>query len=385
MIPMAGLLDNPPSRSNAAISPAVPDSAFPQVLDGAVYLPVGKSIQPDSPEFEALLRTNLPAEMVPDVLTNWRGVSARTTRLQWFGAILSLLASAAFLYYFFPPTVHADLLPHGGMVIRDAFPALPFSSPYRLLFNEAAEYYKHGDHHKLCRILKPAAEEIIRKKDRASFALVSLYFRSLHKLHKNTQGNTAAAVLLSDLMKQEPDDPTWAQYYFEFSPRIRNMLDYEQVSRQLRDPDYRLGMRLHIHNAEIALKQLNNLRQITNHGKFTDAEIRKYQEDYDLFEVKLLLSLWLLKGVSTGSVTLPDNEYDPGVFEREKALRIAVKHEDSPCEDFWLARLFIAKTLISQDSLLNHIYWNGQYRTSADVLKQEIQNCEQRLNRRQQP
>ena len=90
-------------------------------------------------------------------------------------------------------------------------------------------------------------------------------------------------------------------------------------------------------------------------------------------------------GVSTGNVILPDNEYDPGVFEREKALRISMKHESSPCEDFWMARLFIAKTLISQDSLLNHIYWNGQYRTSADVLKQEIQNCEQRLNRRQQP
>ena len=219
-----------------------------------------------------------------------------------------------------------------------------------------------------------------------SFALVSLYFRSLRKIHKHTAGNISVAVLLSDLMKLEPDDPVWAQYYFEFSPRIRNMLDYEQVSRQLyQSTDYRLKMRLHIHNVEIALKQLGNLRQITNHGKFTDAEIRRYQEDYDLFEVKLLLSLWLLKGVSSGNVTLPDNEYDPGVFEREKALRIAKKHENAPCEDFWQARLFIAKTLISQDSLLNHIYWNGQYCTTTDVLKQEIQNCEQRLTRRYQP
>ena len=91
---MADLLENPPSRSDAA----VPAAAIPQVLDGVVYLPAEQSIEPDSPEFEALLRKNLPPEIVPDVLTNWRGISARTTRLQWFGAILFLLASAAFLY-----------------------------------------------------------------------------------------------------------------------------------------------------------------------------------------------------------------------------------------------------------------------------------------------
>ena len=365
---------------------AVPESAVPRVMDGAVYLPAGRPVEPDSPEFEALLRKNLPPEIVPDVLTNWRGVSARTTRLQWLGAVLFLLASAAFLYYFFPPAVHEDLVPHGGMAIKDAFPSLPLSSPYRPLYLEAAECYRRGDHHKLCRLLAPAAEEIIRKQDRSAFSLVSLYFRSLRKLLKNTPGNTAAAILLTDLMKLEPDDPVWAQFYFEFSPRIQTMLDYEQVARKLQqDPDYRLKMRLHKNNVKIALKHLDHLRQITNSGKFSEAEIRKYQEDYDLFEVKLLLSMWLLEGVATGNVTLPDNEFDPGVFEREKALRIAMEHENSACKDFWQARLFIAKTLISQDSLMNHIYWNGTYHKSQAALIQEIDNCEERLKRRNQP
>ena len=164
------------------------------------------------------------------------------------------------------------------------------------------------------------------------------------------------------------------------------MLDYELVARKLQqDPNYRLMMRLHKHNVKIALKHLDHLRQITNSGKFSDAELRKYREDYDLFEVKLLLSLWLLEGNSTGNVTLPDNEFDPGVFEREKALRIAMKHENSACEDFWLARLFIAKTLISQDSLMNHIFWNGTYHTSKAALIQEIVNCEERLKGGNQP
>ncbi len=383
---MADLLDNPLSRKETSMPAAVPAAAVPRVMDGAVYLPVGRPVEPDSPEFEALLRKNLPPEIVPDVLTNWRGVSVRTSRLQWLGALLFLLASAAFLYYFFPPAVHEDLVPHGGLVIRDASPALPFSSPYHTLYKEAAECYRRGDHHKLCRILKPAAEEIIRKQDRASFALVFLYFRSWRRLLKNTPGDTAAAILLNDLMKMDPDEPAWAQFHFELSPRIRTMLDYEQVARKLQqDPDYRLMMRLHKNNVKIALKHLDHLRQITNSGKFSDAELRKYRGDYDLFEVKLLLSLWLLEGVATGHVTLPDNEFDPGVFEREKALRIAVKHENSPCEDFWRARLFIAKTLISQDSLMNHIYWNGRYHTSKAALEQEIDNCEERLKRRNQP
>ena len=383
---MADLLDNSPSRREPSMPAAVPESAVPRVMDGAVYLPLGKPVEPESPEFEVLLRKNLPPEIVPDVLTNWRGVSARTSRLQWLGAILVLLSSAAFLYYFFPPAVHEDLVPHGGMVIKEVFPSLPLSSPYRKLYYEAADCYRNGDHHKLCRILKPAAEEIIRKQDRASFALVSLYFRSLRKLLKNTPGSTAAAVLLNDLMKMEPDEPAWAQFHFELSPRIRTMLDYEQVARKLQqDPNYRLMMRLHKNNVKIALKHLAHLRQITNSGKFSDAELRKYREDYDLFEMKLLLSMWLLDGISTGNVTLPDNEFDPGVFEREKALRIAMKHENSACEDFWRARLFIAKTLISQDSLMNHIYWNGRYHTSKGALEQEIDNCEERLKGRNQP
>ena len=383
---MADLLDNPLSRREISMPAAVPESAVPKVMDGAVYLPVGRLVEPGSPDFEALLRKNLPPEVVPDVLTNWRGVSARTSRLQWLGAVLFLLASAAFLYYFFPPAVHEDLVPHGGMVIKDVFPSLPLSSPYRALYHEAAECYRRGDHHKLCRILKPAAEEIIRKQDRASFSLVSLYFRSLRKLLKNTPGNTAAALLLNDLMKMEPDEPAWAQFHFELSPRIRTMLDYGQVARKLQqDPDYRLLMPLHKNNVKIALKQLNHLRQITNSGKFSDAELRKYREDYDLFEMKLLLSMWLLEGVSTGNVSLPDNEFDLGVFEREKALRIAMKHEKSSCKDFWQARLFIAKTLISQDSLMNHIYWNGMYHKSQAALIQEIDNCEERLKGRNQP
>ena len=45
----------------------------------------------------------------------------------------------------------------------------------------------------------------------------------------------------------------------------------------------------------------------------------------------------------------------------------------------------IVKTLISQDSLMNHIYWNGRYHTSKAVLQQEIDNCEERLKGRNQP
>lgn len=383
---MAGLLENPPIRSESSVSDGVPPSALPRVMDGTVYLPPGHPVEPDGPEFEALLRKNLPPEIAPEVVTNWRGVSARTSRMQWLGAVLFLLASAIFLYCLFPPAVHDDPVPHSGLVILDSFPALPFSSPYRSLYSEAAAYFKRGDYNRLCRILKPAAEEIVRTGRSESYALVSLYFKAVRKLYENRAGNTAAAVLLGELMNQEPDNPVWAQFHFELSPRIQSMLDYEQVTRRLRqNSDYRVRIRLHLHDVDVALRQLNNLRRITHPGKFSAAELKKYQEDYDLFEVKLLLSRWLLSGTAAGLPVLPDNEYDPGVFEREKALRIAMKHEKSSCEDFWLARLFIAKTLLSQDSMFNHIYWKGQYHTSQNALKREIEICEQRLNRRKRP
>ena len=87
---------------------------------------------------------------------------------------------------------------------------------------------------------------------------------------------------------------------------------------------------------------------------------------------------------------MPDNRDDPGVFEREKALKIALKHRDSGFRDFCEARLFIAETLCEHDDIglnklkLNEVYWNGAYRKSLEELKQEIKDCRERLNGGQQ-
>ena len=80
---MADLMENPLSRRESAVPEAVPSSALPQVTDGVVYLPAGRPVEPESMEFEALLRKNLPPEILPDVMTNWRGISARTNCLQY--------------------------------------------------------------------------------------------------------------------------------------------------------------------------------------------------------------------------------------------------------------------------------------------------------------
>ena len=375
---MGDMLKNSPSRSGSAFPEAVPASALPRVTDGIVYLPSGQPVEPESPEFEVLLRKNLPQEILPDVLTNWRGVSARTSRLRLFAAILFLLASAALLYWFFPPAVHPDLAQHGGLEIKYIGPSLPFSSPFRSLNREAAAAFERGDHNTVCRKLGTAVQKIIRNGDSQSYILAFRYFQAVRQLHGKS-GDREAAVLLADLMKKDPDNAAWAQFHFELSPRIRPVLDYEQVARRLRqDPGYRSGIRLHRQSADIGLKELDNLRTITNPGKFSEDELKKYNETYDLYRVKLLLSAWLLKGFPK----LPDNENDPGVAEREDALRIARKHEASTCTDFWRARLFIAETLIKKDSMLNHIYWKGRYHTSKDALENEKQKCLERLKER---
>ena len=376
---MADLLENPPSRRVSADLEAVPASALPQVTNGAVYLPVGRPIEPESPEFEAMLRKRLPAEILPDVLSNWRGISSRASRLQLFAAIFFLLASAAFLYYFFPPAVHQDLAPHGGLEIRNTCPALPFSSQYRSLNREAADAYDRGDYHKVCSMLKPAVEKIIRTGDRESYILAFRYFQAVRKLH-GRRGDIHAASLLSKLMKSDPDTPAWAQFHFELYPPFRSILDYEQIAYRLhQDSRFRSEIKLHLYYADIALRELAKLDPLTNPGKFSDAELPKYREDYDLFKVKILLSKWLLKGFSSG---LPDNDNAPGVFEREYALRIAEKHEASRCEDFWRARLFIAETLIGKDNALNHIFWNRRYHTTKEALKAEVEKCLRRLKER---
>ena len=380
------VMDNTPvPADHSAAVPSTVSSALPQVLDDAVYLPAGRQIAAESEEFDSLLRRHLPAEILPDVLTNWRGVSARTSRLRLFAAVLFLLVSAALLYYFFPAAVHPDLAQHGGLEIKYTGSALPFSP----LNRQAAAAYDRGDYNAVCKILKDEVEKIIREGDSNSYILAFRYFQAVRQLHGKNVGwsddeetkriLSAATDLLGKLMKKDPDTPAWAQFHFELSPRIRRSLDYEQVARRLlQDARYREEIRVHQHNADIALKALNKLGPITNKGKFSQAELKKFREDYDLFRVKILLSQWLLKGFPK----LPDNENDAGVTEREEALMIARKHENSACEDFWRARLFIAETLLRKDTLVNHIYWNCRYHTSKKALEAEVIKCKERLKER---
>ena len=196
--------------------------------------------------------------------------------------------------------------------------------------------------------------------------------------------------MLQELIRLDPDNPNWLEFDFDLNPRIRRVLDYEEVRKKIISPEGLIYLRRYPHDIKYALSRLAQLKRTAGPPKYTKAEMEKKREFFDLCSVKLLLSSWLLKGYSAGKSVLPDNRDDPGVSEREKALQIALKHRDSSCRDFWIARLFIAETLCEHDGFglnklkLNEIYWNGAYRKSLDELNQEIRDCRERLNGGQQ-
>lgn len=361
------------------------DGSMIRVMDGAVYLPEGRTVAVESKEFDQLLRNNLPPEIASDVLVQWKGGVGRTTRLQWLATVLALLAAGAFLYYFFPRVKHQVLEPKANMKVVDFSQDLRSNSPYREEYERALLASRKGNYHEAVRILKDSVEDIIRKGDRESDSVLFLYFDSLLKLKDiNTEGE-GAADQLRVLRDSDPDNTAWAQFLFELDPRIRLMRDYKQVYRLLQKGEFRNALRSHLLNVDYALKQLGIMRTLVNPVKFPPDRLKQYREHFDLFEVQLRISRWLLVGTAAGGGSLPDNMDDPGVEEREKALFIAMRHESSSCEDFWLARRFIAETLCRNDSLFNHIYWNGQYLKTIDMLQHEISICNQRLNRRTQP
>ena len=376
-------LDNVPVRFGSGVEAKI------CVMDGAVYLPEGRTVAVESREFDQLLRKNLPPDIAVDVMAQWHGVSRHASRLQWAVSLVCLLAAFSALYYFFPKTGFDELKEHGGMEIRDLSGPLPVNSPYRSAFDAACRAYSEGNNNAVCRILGPSVEEIIRTGDRKSDRILSLYFKAVRKNQKGGLGSGKAAGLLRKLISQDPDNPNWLEFDFDLNPRIRRVLDYEDVRRKILSPEGRIYLGRYPYDVDYALTQLAELKRTAGPPKYTQAEMVTKREFFDLCEVKLLLSGWLLKGYSVGKI-LPDNRDDPGVYEREKALRIALKHRDSAFRDFWKARLFIAETLCEHDGFglnklkLNDIYWNGAYRNSLDELKQEIRNCRERLNGGQQ-
>ena len=381
---MTELMKNPSSASGEK---HLPDSAFPaavRVLDGAVYLPEGKPVASDGPEFERLLRKYLPQEIAPDIVAQWRGETGKTTRLQWLISVSLLLAAAGFLYYFFPKTRLDAPRSMENMKIVNLSPRLRSNSPYRGDYERARESFKKGNYHDSARTLKSDVDNIIRAADRTADPVLILYFDSLMKIRDFDIGDSEAAAQLRVLQEYDPDNPAWAQFAFELNPRILSMRNYHQVSQNLRQPAYRKSLRSRLLDVDFALKQLRILRNLVNPAKLPEHELKQQREHFDLFEIQLRISRWLLVGSATGESSLPDNFGDPGVDDRETALRIAKKYEHSACEDFWRARRFIAEELCRQDSLFNHIYWNGQYLKTRELLVREMENCDRHLNSKEQ-
>jgi|GEM_PF-3464822 len=383
---MADRQENPLSRQEFPLSDTTQHSTVPRTLDDAVYLPESRRIDPAGPEFEQLLQQNLPAEIAPDVMARWRGLTRRPTRLQWFGAVFFLLAAGVLLWYFFPRTVHAAPVQQRDMEIADIFPKLRSNSPYRGDYDRAEAAFRRGDYHEVVKILKPCTMEIIRSdSQRESGKLLYLYFGAVQQLKSNSGGSREIVEQLRSLRENDPDNPVWAQFAFKLDPRVRRARDYQSVRRQLRqNPAYRRLRKHHLDEVEHALKELRNLRGLANPAKYSAAKLKQYRENFDLYEIQLRLSRWLLLGSERGA-SLPDNRDDPGVSDRETALGIAQKYPNTPIADFWQARRFIAITLCEEDSLFNHIYWNGEFQKTQDSLKREIEICDQRLNRKAMP
>ena len=374
------MMDHTPVPADQSLPAPSAPSSVPLVMDGAVYLPAGHQIPAESEEFDSLLRRHLPPDIAADVMGQWRGTSRHATRLQWIISMVCLLAAFGMLYFYFPNTRLEDLKEHAGMEIRDLSDPLRLNSPYLAVYKKAHGEYSRGNNHAVCRILENSVYEIIRNGNRKADKVLVLYFLAARNVSDGFRGSGKAAALLKKLISQDPDNPNWMQFSFDLDPRICSVLDYDAVRRQIISPGGRSFCQLYLRNADYALRRLVRLKQVTNRAKYSESELKRLRETFDLFEVKLLISRWLLEGYSTGKSTLPDNQDDPGVFEREKALRIALKHQSSSCRDFWQARLFIAEILCEHDGLLNNIYWNGAYRNTKAPLEQEIKECRERLN-----
>lgn len=389
---MSDLLEKKTSRSDLPVS-TVPDTALPQVLDGAVYLPAGHPVATESEEFDQLLRQHLPQDIAADVMGQWHGVSPRASRLQWIVSLVCLLAAFALLYFYFPNTRLEKLKEHEGMEIRDFSEVLPLFSPYSSAYSAAAREFNQGNYHAVCQFLEKPVKKIIQTGDKTADRVLVLYFMAVRENQKGKSGSMAAeeAVrMLQKLIERFPDNPNWRQFEFVLNPRISRVMEYEQIGRTLDDPQFSrssTGMNFilrRLGDSAFALDRLADLKSMTKGPKYTSREVERLQEAFDLYEVKLRLSRWLLKGYETGKSSLPDNEEDPGVLEREDALKLALKHQHSNCRDFWEARLFIAKILCRYDVLFNDIYWNGEYHKTKASLEQEIKDCRERLNGGQQ-
>ena len=333
---------------------------------GAISTEVRK-IDAASPAFLATVSSCIPADVSGTVVDFHASARNRYRRIEILLIVLGLCAVAWFVYLYFPRPVPA---PPFQFSWQYRGPNFPGNSPYLEAYRRASGEFELEHYESAYRVLKASIETMGGGALPSGHdALFFLYFVSGENGAVDQNGRRGCISLAQRLIGQEPDNLMW-RYFLVLSQR-RCFPDCPEFYRELQEGKWTnhwqrglLEMDQALTGERVLELKIANLR----HPLPQEKEVRT---QLALFHAELLTLKWMLEG-GRGSAEFPDNVNEPGVAAREEAWSIIDGRRERP---FVELKVFILETLLEQDSSINHIFWNGEYRRKkaplVERLKQE--------------
>lgn len=332
------------------------------VKDDAVNLPVLSVVQGDSADFRSLVKEAFPPDISEEVCEFRKGSERGCSRLGMlmttlFCAIVLLLA-----YMLWPrplPPVSTK-----AMNVKDDTP--PVSKDYAELAKEAQKLLDAKKYNECAHLLVEQISGILDttaadggahwKENRKLFVL---YCSAVIDGRLRGDYSRKCRQFLLKLQNLEPDDFKWHSYWLglESDDLLRN---FERIE----------------FNDRLRLSKIMKCLEKVDYVIRRDGELNKGEniENLTLIKAKLLTAAWLLNGADYG---LPDNEGDPGVYEREQAYSIACQFPDK--KDFIALRILILDKMITHSGIFNRYYFRGSVFYRNDRLVEERNTLQNRM------
>ncbi|MBS1369156.1 MAG: hypothetical protein HPZ91_04275 [Lentisphaeria bacterium] len=333
---------------------------------GEIYLPETRKIAPDSPEFIEVVSGSLPREVSAVVTEHYAAARHGYRRIEILAILVALLGVVWFIYLYYPKAMSA--LPF-KFEWRYSGPRFPTDSPYIEDYRQARIHFDADHYATAIRVVKgPLSrmeERILPRQDE----LFYIYFASCEGAEERKEW-AGAVSWARRLVGEQPDNLQW-RYFLVLSQR-RGLGSCEDFLAGLQKGEMKDNWEWKLLEVDQALKALQALEGKIGHLRKPLPDQERVITQLTLLKAELLTLKWMLEG-GKGTARFPDDLGQPGVDAREKAWQFCAGRKLEP---FLKLQIFILKVLLEQDSIMNHIYWNGK----ECKTKKDLQDCRKELD-----
>ena len=363
-------------------------STIRPIVSSLPALPCSTPVPTDSTEMHLTVAKVFPDEVSRALLAEHQAPRGHSP-LQLLFAMLCLCGSAYVFWLFFP---HAN--PAGTPLKTTEIETVSIQkkSPYYDLAVEAQTLFKAGNYGDCARLLRPHIPDLLKQRtDVSNDRLLLLFIDAVRIGPIDKETRRFAVNTVRRQARDFPDHVEWQVLLLFLTEDA--YLDYERLYRNIWRGDYLdfFWQNRSINAIHRILDQVRTLIKSCDQTILVNPQrkeqLTKARLNLRFIQASLLTSQWMLIG-GKGKTNFPDDFGDPGVYEREEALRIT--HHPSPGYgpqglpipiDFLRLRLFLARRVLEQSGqLFNSFQWNGQRHNNQDELRRETDALQRQIN-----